>query len=211
MRRRKRLLPPHPLRVNDVKPFPKFLHKLRDQFRHILQIAVPDHHGVPRGMVQRRRDSRLVAKVPRARDRNNSGILAGRLAQHCKGSVRAAIVHEHNFVRSAHEPVEHFPNPLQELRQNTLFLVDGIATERRIRAGVSGRRPLPQPHVMRQAFAPESQFWRAKLRYRYFEVRNKKRALFLNGALLPKIAFAITPKGRNVVHCQFCGAIIVLY
>jgi len=91
----------------------------------VLQIAVHDHHGVTRRVIQPRRYRGLVAKVPGERNHHNPGILARGLAQHFKGLVGAPIVHENDFVRATRQIFEHFPQPQQKLQQNRYLIVDG--------------------------------------------------------------------------------------
>jgi hypothetical protein len=122
---RQRLFSPHTLGVHHVVSFSKPFQELWNDLRDVLQIAIHNHDGIARDMIQSCSNRRLMPKVPGERNAHDPRILSGCLAEHFEGSIRAAIVHKYDLVRPEGESVEHSLKARQKFRQNTLFIVDG--------------------------------------------------------------------------------------
>ncbi len=84
---------------------------MRDELRRVLQIAVHEHAGILRGDLHAAAKRGLGSEIPRMRDADDAGILRAQGADHLLGVVRAAVVHENDFVVDI-ELVEHAFQPL---------------------------------------------------------------------------------------------------
>ena len=112
------------LRVNDVVPFGVLGQELGDDFGGILQVAVHHHDHVAADMVQRGSDRDLVAEIPRQADGHDARILGRGGCQHFDGAVAAAVIDQHDFVRSARDLVEHGAHSGQQRRQHFALVID---------------------------------------------------------------------------------------
>jgi hypothetical protein len=121
---RQRFFSPYALGVDHVVSLLIFFNELRYHFLNVLQIPVHHNNGVARNVIQRRGNRRLVSEIPRERAHHNSLIFRGRFVQYFESAIRAAVVHEHDFMSSSSDRIQHEPQPQQQFGQDTFFVVD---------------------------------------------------------------------------------------
>ena len=66
-----------------------------------------------------------MTEVSRQAHPDDAGIRGRRRGHELEGSIGAAVVHEHDLVRSARQVVEHLREALEKLREDRFLVVEG--------------------------------------------------------------------------------------
>ena len=84
-------------RVNDVVAASPESNQVRNQFGRVLQVAVHHDDGLAPGVLEPRRDRRLVAEIPAEVDRDHPLVLGAQAVDHVGSRVSTPIVNEQDF------------------------------------------------------------------------------------------------------------------
>ena len=134
---RPRLLPIRALGIYHVVALEKSSNELRNDLRHILQIAVHDDRGVSADVVERGSQRRLMTEVARERHHDDARIFPRHLFQNRHRAVHASVVHKEKLVRPARYLVQHDSRAPHQLRERSLFVVNGNR-HRETKSGLQG-------------------------------------------------------------------------
>ena len=107
--------------VDDVRAGPPALHELGDDLGRVLQVAVHDDHRLARGMVQARRNCRLMAEIAAQVDHREVRVRLLQLVYQTGRLVAAAVVHEDDLVRLP-QKVQRLDQPAVQLRHVLLLI-----------------------------------------------------------------------------------------
>src|SRR5439155_24880793 len=101
-----------------------------------------DDHAMAARLVERGGQRGLVTGVAGQGDGDDLWIFAGRGREDPERPVRAAVVDEYDFVRTARYAVEYAPKTVQQLSNSSLLVVERNRNRQPHRAAHAERRPL---------------------------------------------------------------------
>src|SRR5262245_26165239 len=84
--------------IDDIVSFSPGLNQLLDDFGRILQIAIHDDDGPTTGLIDSRRDGRLMSKITAQLHDHDPSIVHLQVVEYTRRGVAAAVVHEDELI-----------------------------------------------------------------------------------------------------------------
>ena len=127
------------LRIDDVEPFQVLGVERRNELRWILKVGIHHHHRSAAAQLDTGGDRDLVAEISAQVDAAHTPVSCAHFHDSAPRTIAAAVVDHDDLVRKAGRR-QHLGQPLVQLADALLFVVDGKDDAEIDRGGVSGHR-----------------------------------------------------------------------